>query len=1308
MPQPNELLCIVNDTLPPKIYKDTTVLTYPIPFSFVNQNDVVVYTRTDNVDTILNNQAFDTSGTYTIDQGVNPSLVTFTQPPGGDELVITRMTDICNMLVVYEAGASIRAEDLNAANTQLLNLIQENYGRIKQLKEQFGELLTTPLYQTDPVQNESSWTNSRIPSGAAALAQLNATTSVEPLDAADYYDGKLWFQPSDTTQATSVDQPTFVNGSSVNLTPAWPGNDDLNSIPNVTQTYDFKSADPNKTGLRLSVNITNSQITLVSIVSGGQNWVIGDVAETDPIAVSNNNGNTGSIRLQVTVTNVDQGQSFFKIRTGNTWSTIAANDPASNPFVPLQTLYVNNLGSDTNSGRTPGTAFATIKKAVFECNKFKGTASTLTFATSGDVPVYNNTTSEANGIPAGHIRYTCLTPTGLNSGDIVTIPQSIWSCDLGNENYPINGATQFAVTIIPGEPNNLYIDVGPTPRVHTFVSVVSANPGENNEIPVRQGRVGDNFQIQVAPGSYAELLPIVIYAKNLCITGSSLRNTYVHPRIVDGTQPSGEAYNPVSLGTVTDDSGNEIEVFNTECRTMFYCDSGTYINNMTLCGIKAFYTRDSSGEVVRGGPGTIDPDPTYGLPAEQGWVAALRPSDDTLGTLVEGSVPSTYTNDIPGAFVSKSPYIQNCTNFSDINIDNGPAFNPQFLTGEGGDTSSGPTGGGILCDGRSPSIGSPLRSFVVDAFTQISLNGPGILCTNKGYSQLVSFFGTFCWYHAKALNGGQLNLSNCTTDFGQYGLIADQGSMEGLNPENDRVFAGQISADAAAATVPSNVQTVNIENFRWNPTAVEQDGIPPGSIELVVTLAVVPKEGQTLKIANVTLAAFDPTAPTDPDQGDPDPTGLGAYVGTKIQIPAFGEANTFVIDKVSVISGSTYTITVPYKQETVAFDTYTLDQDGNGAYKNTTTGGQTVYAGFIQDQNTGIGRIQSPVAGEGAGSPSIFISVNNLGQASDLWQQPRQPEPGPTQVIRINHNVSGEIIPVYYPILTASKTSLPGQSPTFDLEIYSPYNAFDRRNLGLVYPVTTGDTCDFFLQSYISTGGHTFEFVGSGTDYDSHPDLGGEGNPANQVVELGGVLAPGNATLAKREQINNITKFNQGRVWQSSTDEVGTFQVGETFKVDQKTGLISIDPSVIVAPKVEITEDLDMNQWAITTSFGTDTNILIAPKGEGGLLIQANGPDRPGEGKSNRPIIGPVRERSDTNDWDVVTQEDVGYDANQVPISGWLGASAFMDRAQEIQLTETLPIPANVISFKLVGTDLVITLNDGTGTPKTYTLTQDP
>ena len=228
--------------------------------------------------------------------------------------------------------------------------------------------------------------------------------------------------------------------------------------------------------------------------------------------------------------------------------------------------------------------------------------------------------------------------------------------------------------------------------------------------------------ILVAPGVYREIAPIDITVNNLSIVGQSLRSCFVHPT------PA------------------------TEENTLFRVNSGTQIANFSICGLKASGTR---------GGHAIDSDSTYGLPTNQAFVAEFYPN----------------------SVIYKSPYIQNCTNFADSGIPNhtqaeynadnslGGFFDPNNVNqgGFGGDLTSGPTGGGLLVDGSAVSTSSPLRSMVVDSFTQITMDGPGILCCNNGYAQLVSFFGTFCHYHAKSLNGGQLNLSNCTTDYGRYG-----------------------------------------------------------------------------------------------------------------------------------------------------------------------------------------------------------------------------------------------------------------------------------------------------------------------------------------------------------------------------------------------------------------------------------------------------------------------------------------------------------------------------------------------------------
>ena len=450
----------------------------------------------------------------------------------------------------------------------------------------------------------------------------------------------------------------------------------------------------------------------------------------------------------------------------------------------------------------------------------------------------------------------------------------------------------------------------------------------------------DGDIILIAPGVYREVAPIDITVNNLSVVGQSLRSVFVHPT------PA------------------------TEENTLFRVNSGTLLSNMTFAGLKASGTR--------GGLTNTDPDSEYGLPENQGWVAEFYPN----------------------AVIYKSPYIQNCTNFADSSISNATQsenpsnyFNPNNVTqgGFGGDLTSGPTGGGIFVDGFAVSSSSPLRSMVVDSFTQITLDGPGILATNNAYAQLVSFFGTFCHYHAKALNGAQLNLSNCTTDYGRYGLIAD-----GISP------------------------TANFQ----------------------------------------------------------------ASVGANASI------------------GAT-TITI----------------------------------------------------GQPSAGPNWYGSATR---------------PQDNMVVEIGSNT--------YPIRSAV-----ANGNGWDVTIERPDPNANATNLGLAAAITTSDTAYFYNRSYISTGGHTFEYVGSGTDYRAAPENGGVPIEANQVVNL-----------------------RNGKVWQSSTDHNGKFKVGETFSVNQRTGevFISLDayrPEVGNDLTPELGGDLDVVTYDIVSSSNRDIDIM--PDGTGSVNL---------------------------------------------------------------------------------------------------------
>ena len=227
----------------------------------------------------------------------------------------------------------------------------------------------------------------------------------------------------------------------------------------------------------------------------------------------------------------------------------------------------------------------------------------------------------------------------------------------------------------------------------------------------------------------------------------------------------------------------------TQEATLFELNSGSYVANLTLTGIEA----------GTGTGNTVDAT----LPTDQGWNFAFR----------------------SGATITKSPYIQNCTNFSDSEIDNSNLNAETPAGGLAGDTDSAPTGGGLLVDGSVVSSSSPLRSMVCDSYTHVGLNGPGILVTNNGYVQATSSYAFFNKYHIKCLNGGQANLAASTTDFGDQALVADGKSTTAIftaalstgTSDGDITFTiGAPTADASwhgSATRPASNMLVELNSI---------------------------------------------------------------------------------------------------------------------------------------------------------------------------------------------------------------------------------------------------------------------------------------------------------------------------------------------------------------------------------------------------------------------------------------------------------------------------------------------------------------
>ena len=139
----------------------------------------------------------------------------------------------------------------------------------------------------------------------------------------------------------------------------------------------------------------------------------------------------------------------------------------------------------------------------------------------------------------------------------------------------------------------------------------------------------------------------------------------------------------------------------------------------------------------------------------------------------------------------KSPYIRNCTNFMSKSIG---------MKIDGDNANADFTG--------TNNLGQDLKSMVCDAFTQYNEAGIGVSITNNAYAQLVSIFTIASDIGISCSKGGQCDLTNSNSSFGNFGLVADG---VGDTEFTGTVFKAAI-ADSDAFEI-SNVQD-SLSRFR--------------------------------------------------------------------------------------------------------------------------------------------------------------------------------------------------------------------------------------------------------------------------------------------------------------------------------------------------------------------------------------------------------------------------------------------------------------------------------------------------------------
>jgi hypothetical protein len=160
----------------------------------------------------------------------------------------------------------------------------------------------------------------------------------------------------------------------------------------------------------------------------------------------------------------------------------------------------------------------------------------------------------------------------------------------------------------------------------------------------------------------------------------------------------------------------------------------------------------------------------------------------------------------PNAYIVTSPYIQNC---SAISTPADKFYVPLDYENNNPLVGNGP--GGMIIDDSVLNGYSPLKSMIVDAYTQVAFNGIGICIRGRGYGQLVSFFTNFSSTGVFCIDGGHASLLNSNTTFGDYGLRAE-GKRMLVRPDITAVSA---SIDVSGSLL-IKAEKANIQNYMIN------------------------------------------------------------------------------------------------------------------------------------------------------------------------------------------------------------------------------------------------------------------------------------------------------------------------------------------------------------------------------------------------------------------------------------------------------------------------------------------------------------
>jgi len=608
-----------------------------------------------------------------------------------------------------------------------------------------------------------------------------------------------------------------------------------------------------------------------------------------------------------------------------------------------------------------------------------------------------------------------------------------------------------------------------------------------------------------------------------CPGGSGITTT-IFP---DGTSPYGRIFTVTSVGSTN------TFTFNAGISTIVH----SYVSGGTVQKALIYPEANSDGRIDFG---------------------VISVGSSTTFTIRAGvtTVPHYYTQDgtarISKPIINKSPYVQNCSILSflggnGILVDgNKIATQNEAIVPELGER---PTAG------EGPEFG---KSMVAATFTMVSFGGIGWRTINDGYAQVVSCFQIFCRYASITQSGGYLSITNSATNFGDFSLRST-----GFSPNAFAFDKGRI----AATGTRDGLQTLKVIGLGrtdqdlyvlqfLDDNLVNRTGL----FKPVVTSQEF-NGGQISTTTNIFNISGHPFSNLDPvvylgNENDANPQFISGMVPGNQYYVSYIDASNFYLYQdegleTIVTIGSTFVGINTLSKNNQEFFVEEIF-DTHGSYQTVSLASTSSTLKFVSGRQI----TQTVTGGNAVGYALTFNSTSRQLVVS---------VEAVAGVRRFFSTAGGNISDHNASPVSIGVTAVAGITTYKTVEF-----KVDSTNAGTVIAGISTLPENYYLHfhrpSIINSSGHTWEYSGSGTDYNALPQNGGKGDAATeQVSELG------------------------GRVYASGTNELGDFKIGDQITAFNRTGNIIFNNKVTIGQLDSIR--LSLSGGVAVEEFSTDVNL---------------------------------------------------------------------------------------------------------------------